>query len=229
MPITNYDGETFVAYLDIAGFKELMKEEKEALKVLDKFYQSGYSLLRNQDTTYRIEGIFVSDCGVLFARMDNSATPCESGNLLTLLEKIKQINIKMRDSDYMVTTSIAYGRFRYQQRIEFEGINKNQIYGNAYVTAFLDNEKGKPRIQPGQCRIISKNLPASIADVIERSENNDFFKMIRKRGSDNEHYYYYWMINNPVEIKRFEQNYRNSYNSKYAGMLKALKGEITLG
>ncbi|MGB3478934.1 MAG: hypothetical protein WBB67_07220 [bacterium] len=224
MPITNYDGETFVAYMDIAGFKELMREEKEALKVLDKFYQSGYSLLRNQDTTYRIEGIFVSDCGVLFARRDNNPTPCASGNLLTLLEKIKQINIKMRDSGYMVTTSIAYGKFRYQQRIEFEGIDKNQIYGNAYVTAFLDNEKGKPRIQPGQCRIIKQNLPANISNFIMHNENNDFFKMIRKRRGDGEHYYYYWMVDNPVEIEKFEQNYGNSYILKYAGMLKALKG-----
>ena len=225
MPITNYDGETFVAYLDISGFRELMKNEGEALKVLDKFYKSGYYSLEDQTTGCRIEGIFISDCGVLFARRNSNTAPCTAECLLALLDKVKRINMKMIDNDYMLTTSIAYGKFKYQERIEFEGIEKNLIYGNAYVSAFLDNEKGKPKIQPGQCRIVKQNLPPTVRSVIEHNDNNDSFKMIKKREGDNEHYYYYWMVNNSHEIKRFEQNYRNSYNLKYAGMLRSIKGE----
>jgi len=108
------------------------------------------------------------------------------------------------------------------------GLRKNPIYGNAYVFAFLDNENGKPKIQPGQCRIVKENLPVDITRTIEQCQDNEIFRMIRKREGDNKHYYYYWMVNNSYEIEseieRFEQNYKDAYNLKYAGMLEALKG-----
>ena len=91
----------------------------------------------------------------------------------------------MREHDFMLTTSIAYGKFRYQERIEFEGIEKNPIYGNAYISAFLDNENGKPKIQPGQCRIIKENLPNDITSTIEESQNNEIFSRIKEREGEN--------------------------------------------
>jgi len=225
MPINNYDGDTFVAFLDISGFKELMRDEKKAWKALDRLYQYGYETLRNQNNECRVEGIFISDSGVLFVRRNNRIMPNISDSLISLLIILKRINERMRENDFMLTTSIAYGKFRYQERIEFEGIEKNPIYGNAYVSAFLDNENGKPKIQPGQCRIVEENLPSDITRTIEQSQNNDIFRMIRKREGDNKHYYYYWMVNDYHEIERFEQNYKDAYTLKYAGMLKALKGD----
>ena len=71
MPLNNYDGNTFVAFLDISGFKELMRNEKKAWNALDKLYQYGYEILGNQNNECRVEGIFISDCGVLFVRRDN--------------------------------------------------------------------------------------------------------------------------------------------------------------
>lgn len=224
MPINNYDGDTFVAFLDLSGFKELMRNGKNAWKALDSLYRCGYEILRNQNNECRVEGIFISDSGVLFVRRNNRIMPSTSESLKSLLVIIKRINERMREKDFMLTTSIAYGKFRYQERIEFEGIEKNPIYGNAYVSAFLDNENGKPEIQPGQCRIVRENLPSNITQVIEQNHDNDIFRMIRKRGRDNKHFYYYWMVNDPVEIERFEQDYKHAYNLKYAGMLKALKG-----
>ena len=225
MPINNYDGDTFVAFLDISGFKELMRDEKKAWKALDRLYQYGYEILRNQNNECRVEGIFISDSGVLFVRRNNRIIPKISDGLISLLMILKRINERMRGNDFMLTTSIAYGEFRYQERIEFRGIEKNPIYGNAYISAFLDNENGKPKIQPGQCRIVEENLPSDITRSIEQSQNNDIFGMIRKREGDNKHYYYYWMVNDSHEIERFEQNYKDAYTLKYAGMLKALKGD----
>ncbi|MFC1927909.1 hypothetical protein ACFLW7_04970 [Chloroflexota bacterium] len=224
MPIDNYDGDTFVAFLDISGFKELMRDEKRAWKALDRLYEYGYEILRNQNNGCRVEGIFVSDSGVLFVRRNNRITPKISDGLMSLLMILKRINEGMRGSDFMLTTSIAYGEFRYQERIEFGGIEKNPIYGNAYVSALLDNENGKPRIQPGQCRIVEKNLPSEIARSIEQSQNNHIFRMIKRREGDNRHYYYYWMVDHSHEVERFEQNYKDAYTLKYAGMLRALKG-----
>ena len=75
----------------------------------------------------------------------------------------------MLEHKFMLTTSIAYGHFRYQERIEFEGIEKNALYGSAYVSAYLDNDFGTPKIQPGQCRILVENLPNNICEEIQKS------------------------------------------------------------
>jgi hypothetical protein len=225
MPINDYNEYTFVAFLDISGFKKLMLKEEMAWKALDKLYQLGYEILRNQQNPCRVEGIFISDCGVLFIRGNDNASSSTSECLKSLLTIIKEINKSMIEHDFMLTTSIAYGKFKYQERIEFVGIEKNQIYGNAYISAFLDNEIGKPKIQPGQCRIVKKNLPGYIIETFKQQSNDDIFRMVREQKGDNKHYYYYWMVENPTEIEIFEQNYKDTYNIKYAGILKALKSD----
>ena len=131
-----------------------MKNEERALKALDRLYGSGYNVIHSQNDKEdnRIEGFFMSDCGVLFVRnLKYNSIP----GFCSLLDAIKQINYDMLKYDFMLITSIAYGQFKYQNRIEFLGIDKNPLYGNAYVSAYLDTERGNPRIQPGQCRIIS--------------------------------------------------------------------------
>lgn len=213
MPINDYDGETFVAFLDISGFKELMKDEQRAWKALDKLYGYGYEVLARYGG---VEGSFISDCGILFVRSCQD----EVDGLKSLLCVVKEVNQKMLEHDFMLRTSIAYGRFKYQERIEFEGIDKNPIYGNAYVSTVYDNEKAKPRIQPGQCRIVKENLPVS--NAVFHSDDR-ILRLVREKGSDINHYYFYWMVNNPSEIGHFDKQYEDSYNLKYAGMLKALK------
>lgn len=213
MPISSYEGETFVAFLDISGFKELMRKRR-AMEALDCLYNAGYGNLGNQNGN-RVEGIFVSDCGVLFVRNRQDRLN-QADDLHSILEVVKRINEIMIRNDFMLTTSIAYGNFKYQERIEFEGIGKNLIVGNAYLEAFLDNENGNPKIQPGQCRLLENNLPDILID--ER------FRTVRKRNGNDKHYYYYWMVSAPDEIERFEQEYKDTYNLKYAGMLNVLKG-----
>lgn len=215
--LPNFDGNTFVAYLDISGFKELMKGKK-AFYALDRLYQYGYdALIKNPRTVY---GLFVSDCGILFARESDNRTHC----LISLLEVIKEINQRMIEHEFMLTTSIAYGHFRYQNRIEFEGIEKNAIYGNAYVTAFLDNENGNPKIQPGQCRIVIEKLPRDIIEEINQS--HDLFRFMHKRGRDKKHYYYYWNVENPHNIREFEKKYQYADKLKHEIMINALKRNL---
>lgn len=222
MPISNFDGETFVAFTDISGFKELMNNGENALKALDSFYQYGYDTL--QESNNNVEGFFISDKGVLFVRELQDKVE----GLKVLLDVVKNLNEKMLNDNLMLTTSIAYGKFKYQERIEFSGIVKNPIYGNAYVSAFLDNKSRRPRIQPGQCRLVKENLPneveSTILDNVGALDNsNDTLGMIKKRNGDSGHYYFYWMVEDYNDIERFEKDYKNSYNLKYAGMLKALK------
>lgn len=65
MPIHDFHGETFVAFIDISGFKELMKNDDDALKALSRLYQAGYNVLQERNG---VEGLFVFDCGILFVR-----------------------------------------------------------------------------------------------------------------------------------------------------------------
>jgi hypothetical protein len=203
MPIPDFDGPTFVAFTDICGFKEMMKREQRAIRALDQFYASGYSVLRDKPS---VHGAFVSDCAVLF--VSNTDTP--STQLLSLLIAIEELNRKVLEHDIMLTTSIAYGRFSYHQRLEFAGIEKNPIYGNAYVSAFLDNETRQPRMQPGECRIVKNGLDNLVHNV----------DRLRDRGK---HLYFYWMVENEADIGLFTERYANAYEQKYRGMLTAMK------
>lgn len=209
MPVQNYTGQTFVAFLDISGFKELMKDDKKALEALRRLYQAGYDALQEADG---LDGFFVSASGILFVR---TGTPEES--LRKIISAIKTINSRMLEHDYMLRTSIAYGNFDYHDKLEFDGIEKNPIYGYAYVQAFLENETGNPRLQPGQCRLVKKGLPPEI-DLTQED-----FNLLRQKGNNNSHLYFYWNVTNENQIEEFEHRYNDSYKLKYSGMLKALK------
>jgi hypothetical protein len=216
MPLNDFTENTFVAYLDISGFKELMKKDS-AWKALDVFYSSGYhSLQRNRI----VEGFFVSDCGVLFVRANEHYGRLLIDNLIALLNVIKEINRKMAEHDLMLRTSIAYGSFTYRNRIEFTGIEKNPIYGNAYLSAVLDNEETRPKIEPTQCRIVKKNLPLRIEQF---GQDNPITELIMERRNDSEHYYFYWMLNSAEKVNAFETLFQDSYQLKYAGLLNAAK------
>lgn len=217
MPIRDYMGDTFVAFLDISGFKKYMRKGK-AMAALECFYSAGYEILGDQNGN-QVDGIFISDCGVLFVRNDQVNLSPED-NLHHLLTIIKRINERMISNRFMVTTSIAYGNFVYLVRDEFLGINKNFLVGNAYLEAFLDNEKGKPKIQPGQCRLLENNLPNGFENIMQRDER---FRLLCKRFVNDKHYYYYWMVNNHHEIEGLEEQYEDAYDLKFAGMLDVLR------
>lgn len=208
-----FDGQTFVAFIDISGFKEMMNNNDRAWTALDTFYNAGYTELSHYDR--EIGGIFVSDCGVLFWGNDlrDSSIEDKKFALKSLLSSIKNINLEMSSEDFILTTSIAYGSFKFQRRIETERIRKNPIYGNAYLTSYLDNAKGTPKIQPGQCRIVTEGIPPDVLDC----------EFLKRGSSSSKHYYYYWMVENEDEINGFEELYKDSYNLKYRGMLQALQ------
>jgi len=216
MPILNFSGNTFIAYIDINGFKILMKNRDKAISTLQHFYRCGFNIIDGQlSQENKIEGFFISDCAVLFVRDNNCANLIA---LKKLLDVIESLNKKMLEIDIMLTNSICYGYFSYEGKLEISGTEKNQIFGDAYVEAFLDNEAGNPRIKPGECRILIKNIPQELNYTL--SLNNEFSR-IRKNGK---HYYYFWMVNSNEEIEDFIKRYNDSYNLQFRGMLEALKG-----
>jgi len=228
MPIEAYHGHTFVAFIDISGFKSMMQNRDRARDALSTFFQTGYSVLREQcniEERRRIDGLFVSDCGILFSRYNGENL--EQGlhmeeALSSILSIIENVSRTLLQADLMLTASIAYGRFDFDERLEFHGIVKNMMYGYAYLNAYLDNEVGKPKLSPGQCRILTENLDEPFVNSLLNSQNSIFNRVERNR-SDNKHLYFYWMVRRPNEIRPFKTKYKDTYNLKYRGMLEALK------
>jgi hypothetical protein len=192
MPIRDYSGRTFVAFTDIAGFKAMMTDGDRAPRALNDFYQTGFSVISKQDYDGRVEGLFISDCGVLFVRRrrkDPIAT------LNTLLAAVEELNWRCFRRAVSLTTSIAWGEFSYHERIEIPGIEKNPVYGNAYVTAYLDNESGTPKLYPNECRIIKRELPEEVNNYLVDSHAGPNARKIRDAA---QHFYFEWMREPPV-------------------------------
>jgi hypothetical protein len=118
MPLEDFHGPTFVAFTDIAGFKQLMRIRNRAMEALRRFYSHGYGILRAQpqDAPIRVDGPFISDCAVFFARPSDLDV---RGKLRAVLSVVQSINRKMLQQELMLSTSIAYGHFDYTSREKF--------------------------------------------------------------------------------------------------------------
>ena len=46
MPIQPFNGDTAVAFVDVSGFKRMMRNRDRAMATLAQFYQEGYQTLR---------------------------------------------------------------------------------------------------------------------------------------------------------------------------------------
>jgi hypothetical protein len=228
MSLSEFDGETFVAFMDISGFKNLM-QEKKAQQALTDFYEIGFEALTEQNNQLggaKVEGLFVSDCGVLFYyfQKNRKNEQNHNQNFVYLLEVIRKINRKMSEKNLMLTTSVAFGDFKYQDRFVVPGVAKEYVIGQAYVDAYLNTETPQSKKEPGLCRILTKKLPEDvILRINDEIQNENTLNLIRKRANDGKHFFYYWMCNDPSEISAFEKEYCDSYKLRYTGILQALK------
>ena len=221
MSFPNFYGHTFVAYCDISGFKQMMsRDSNKAIQSLSKFYSDVYDALNvnRNNNGVRVYGIVVSDCAILVA--DNQNGIGNSVALQALLSVIKKINQDSLVNGLMLTTSICFGEFAYQERSEFPGIEKNMLAGNAYIEAYKDQSAGKPKIKCGECRLVVENLPDDVLAQFQQNPNRTFPMLRREKN----HFYYYWMRKRPNEIEPFKNAYNNTEDLKYLGIRLLLEG-----
>lgn len=232
--ITTYDGETFVAFVDISGFQTYMANNV-SYNVLNDFYNIGVqvvnehnSLANNSDKFY-ISGLLVSDCAILFSRLEES---WKSG-FKDILSVVEKYNKRMLDRNHLLTTSIAFGEFHYENRTEYPEIRKNPMYGIGYVRAFSDNEYVVPKLQPGECRIVKQGFPPfnvygtnTIFNSINSEESflQNFDKLVKTK--DGKHYNFYWMVNSKGEIENIKKIYRRNKQEMYENLKLNLKNSI---
>ena len=218
MSLSTFDqAETFVAWVDISGFKQMMRDRPQAEQALNAFYSIGYDAVRHQNDVEpkSLNGLFVSDAGVLFTRKPLGDP---SKMLASMLGVIERICRNMLERDYLVTASVAFGDFDYRNKAEFVGISKMALMGGAYLKAYQDNEIGSPRIKPGYCRIVKEGLPADL-------DFGDPGSPILSRGREagEKHFNFYWMADNPERIETVEAAYREAESERWPRIKSALR------
>jgi len=223
LTLSNFEEDNyFLAFMDICGFKNLMKLNRErSLQVLNNFYNIGFSTISNQiynreDNRKIIEISLFSDSCLLIAHNINSRL----NQFKSLLEIIKTINKDFyTKSNELLMSSIVFGKFRFQNRFQDIGTSKNFIFGEGFIQAYQDNERMDPMKEAGLCCINIRNIPQGISDYLK--EESILFK---KR--DHFYYYYFWMasLETPANslYKQYQNAYRNYFN-KYKEIINNSK------
>jgi len=204
--MNDFDGKTWVAFSDLCGLKAMYaKEPDQAAEALDKFYNVAYGLHSEDDI---INSLVVSDCSIFWIDRPD----CIDG-LELLLERLKGFHLHMLP-DYLLRSTIAYGHFKYQQRLEMPTIRKNMIVGGAYLDAYANNDK----IDHGAIVIVK--LPEGSNYRGLQISNN--CKMLLKTNCPSKGLYeYLWSIENSRQIKDFIKN-RDKANNATFSKLKEL-------
>lgn len=236
MSIRPYSGKTYVAFLDVSGFKKMMETERKAERALGKFYSKIYSVGLdfqnpiNQYNLLEVNAIVVSDCAVLFSRIEDTGTNSErvSNGILglrSILSFIQSVNRRLIvtrqrvNESIMTTCSIAYGDFKYEDKIGLYRVRKNFFLGKAYVKAFFDNEIGEPKIQPGQCRILKEGL-----DFPSEFPEDSILSLLE---STEKYYYFHWMLSSLEDLPRFKNKYGKIVQSIYPRLSKLIREYVT--
>lgn len=212
MPLERFDRDTAIAFVDISGFGAIMKRDRDnAMEKLRIFYENGYMTLRAHKHTPpvpNVEGLFVTDCGILFVR-HRDGQPVSL--LERLLEVIEDLNRRMLAAGIALQTSVTYGHFAYHPKADFDGIEKNYIFGDGYIDAFRDNESAAPKLDPGLCRLPIASLPRGTVEAAEHSQS-PIWRRCRRQGK---HLYFYWMVRETEQIDQIRECYKVANRSKY--------------
>lgn len=205
--MNDFDGKTWVAFSDLSGLKALYeKKPEDAANALNKFYNTVFEI---QEERNPINAIVVSDCAIFWIDIVGCV-----GQLGTLLGQLNKLHRRMLP-DYLLRTTIAYGHFTYQQRLEISTIRKNMIIGLAYLEAYANNDK----VDHGAIVIV--RLPEGTSHRDLHCVNKPMIKAnCPKKGF----YEYFWAIENPRQIKTFIQE-REEANIATFSKLKELYSE----
>ena len=206
MSISTFDGNTFVAFLDISGFKQMMGDRYRVSVVLEKFYGSLFNEVghfNKPNKKIKINVIAISDSAIIFLSKGKRSNISKKTGLSMMLSFISELNKKFVNPNFaypfLTVCSIAYGDFFYWNRRERNRMTKNCLRGEAYLKAYLDTEDERNKLKPGQCRIVKDGLIVNLLKLnyILRDEN--------------EHIYFRWAIPNDRFIEQFDRKYNAAY------------------
>lgn len=211
--MNNIDGKTWVAFSDLCGLKAMYaKEPDRAAEAINKFYNVAYELHSENDI---IHSLVVSDCAIFWIDRPNCIDDLEM-----LLERLKGFHLKMLP-DYLLRSSIAYGHFKYQQRLEMPTIRKNMIIGGAYLEAYANNDK----IDHGAIVIVK--LPEGL-NYGGLQISNSYKRLLKANCPSKGFYEYWWSIEKPRQIKDFIKSRDEANNATFTKLKELYSGSQRL-
>jgi len=218
--VESFDGETFVAFIDICGFKHMMRNPEQAEKALDNFFRTVY---REVSRSEELNSIAVSDSAIIFAGDNGSHANRDRGELIdfrrlgSILECVRSIARRMIRLNIAIKGSIAYGQLHYQKRRNGDRVVKAMLLGQAYLDAYSDVEEGIPKLKLGEIRLIPKT---KIKELLKISPAPSVMSLLK---SGKGGYYFYWMLKSIEEQKKFKNAYKTQYNKMYDPTISVLK------
>lgn len=200
-PRLSFNDWTYVAYSDLCGFKKMMENREGAYEALNYLFNSTYELLRTRPS---VKGLAVSDCVIAWAN---------DKQLLSIVDFAGALHKKMIRKRYLMRTTIAYGQFEFQDRIKLANLDKQMIWGGAYLAAYLGNGKAKP----GSIALLDEqNMP----DTATLSSDWRWEK--RRAGKKGRLQEYYWAANSPGNIHEIKEVQRFQKKHEQCEKLKEL-------
>lgn len=132
----HFEGDTYVAFSDLCGFKKMMKDRNIAYEALDFLFNTVYRLQRGNNN---ISALAVSDCVISWAAIREH----KHAQLREIIHFAENLHRELARGRYLMKTTISYGDFRYEDRIQLSNLQKSLIMGGAYIDALLKNSKAK--------------------------------------------------------------------------------------
>jgi hypothetical protein len=164
----------------------MMKNRQEAYEALNYLFNSVYTLLRDRQL---IKGLAVSDCVISWATDER---------LDSIVDFVGSLHRKMIHRRYLMRTTIAYGQFEFQQRIQLMNLGKQMIWGGAYLVAYLGNEK----VKPGSIGFLDRqNIPNTEASLCD-------WRWKRRSSKNGTLHEYYWAANSRDDIHLIRETKR---------------------
>jgi hypothetical protein len=225
LSIETFSGNAFVAFLDICGFKDMVRNiPGQAQTTLNNFYR-----IVNEEATAseEINCIAISDSAIIFSGVDDSEIntlgqrnleTIEMNKLVAILRFSKSVALRMIDYKIAISGSIAYGRFEYQKRMAGDRVVKAMLLGSAYMDAYSDVEEGKPKLKLGQIRIKPEK---KIKTILKVATNDAPELSLLKRETGG--FYFYWMVNSFQELDTFKKEYDQKYSNLYDDVISTLR------
>ncbi len=184
----------------------MMENREEAYKALNHLFNSVYELLRDRQS---IKGLAVSDCVISWTA---------DKQLDSIVDFVGSLHRKMIHRRYLMRTTIAYGQFEFQQRIQLINLGKQMIWGGAYLAAYLGNE----RVKPGSIGfLVEHNIPNTEASLC----NWRWKRQSYKNGTLHE---YYWAANKREDIHLIRETKRLRKKQERYEALKDLYNSLVL-
>jgi len=201
-----FDGETYVAYSDLSGFKRMQEADRDrAAQALERLCQFTREILDNRKRLLKVNvtAIGISDCIISWA---------SDRKLGSLISFLRQLHSQMIRRGYLICTTIAYGDFCCRESPPLANCHTTHLAGRAYTLAYSENGN----FEPGMIVLLkASSLPC-------RSPSTWQWHLTKKTDSCE----YFWSARHEKDVQRIERERIKARVHKYRRLIEIYRGKI---